>query len=47
MVLGWYVKFFLKIELEFLLRKTTSRLNFKIDLESPHAYPELEYLVLA
>ena len=29
---GWYVQFFLKIELEILLRKTTARLNIKIDL---------------
>ena len=36
----WYVKFLLKIELEILLIKTTARLSFKIDLGTPHTYPE-------
>ena len=37
--LGWYVKFMLKIDLEFLLRKTMVRLNLKIDLGSLHISP--------
>ena len=38
--LGWYVWFLLKFELEFLLRKTTERLNFKIDLGNLHIHPK-------
>ena len=30
----------LKIELEFLLKKITARLNFKIDLGTLHTYPD-------
>ena len=33
-------QFLLKIELEFLLRKTTPRLNFKFDPGILHTYPE-------
>ena len=36
---GFKIAVRLKIELEFLLRKTTARLNFKIDLGTLHTYP--------
>ena len=36
---GWYVQFLIKIELEFLLIKTTASLNFKIDHGSLYTYP--------
>ena len=37
---GWYAKFLLKIDLEFLLGKTTARLNLKIDLTTLHTHPD-------
>jgi hypothetical protein len=39
---GWYVKFFLKINLVFLFRKTGASLNFKNDFWSVHISPWLE-----
>ena len=38
---GRYVEFLLKIELEFLLGKTTARLNFMLELGTLHAYPDI------
>ena len=35
---GWYAEFLLKIELWFLLGKTTARLNLKIDLITLHTH---------
>jgi hypothetical protein len=39
LALGWYVLFLLKINLDFLLRKTGASLNYKIELGSLHISP--------
>ena len=38
--LGWYAEFLLKFILQFLLGKTSARLNLKIMLNSLHIDPE-------
>ena len=36
---GWYAEFLLKIDLQFLPRKTSARLNSKFDLKTLHTHP--------
>ena len=44
-VQGWYAEFLLKIKLGFLLKKTTARLNFKIDLGTLNTHPGVYFLL--
>ena len=39
-LLGWYAEFLLKIIFQFLLGKTSARLNLKIMLNSLHIGPD-------
>ena len=43
----WYARFLLRMDPEFLLRKTSARLNMKIDLTTLHIHPGLVCNVLA